>query len=58
MYISHGRLCVCVSVRDLVCLSACLSLHSRTTALEGMVGMPSTCALLDRFAIGAWVSLL
>ena len=44
----------------------CPSLHSHTTARTpdriklhgGMVGVPSRCALLDRFAIGARVSLL
>jgi len=56
MYIGHGHLCVCLSV----CLP---SPHSHTTAhtwmeLGGIVGVPSNCALLGGFAIGAWVSLL
>jgi len=55
MYSGHGHLCVCLSV--------CPSPHSDTTAhtwmqLGGMVGVPSSCAALGRFAIGAWVLLL
>ena len=49
---------VCFSV----CLSLCLSLSHTTartqTQLGGMVGVPSSCALLGGFAIGARVSLL
>jgi len=53
MYSSHGHLY----------LSVCPSLHSHTTAwtwmyVVEMVGVPSSCALLGRFAIDAWVSLL
>jgi len=56
----HGRLCVCV----FVCVSVCLSLaafpHYCTDpdVTWGMVGVPSSCALLGGFAIGARVSLL
>jgi len=47
MYSGHAR------------LSVCLSVHSRMpTLLHGMVGVPSSCALLDGFAIGARVTLL
>jgi len=56
MYISHGRLCVCVSV----CLSLAAFPHycMDPDVTWGMVGVPSSCALLGRFAIGARVSLL
>jgi len=51
MYIAHTRLCVCPSP------------HSHTTAwtkmwLGGMVVVPSSHALLGRFAIGAQLLLL
>jgi len=53
IYIGYGRLCVCVAP----------SLLSHTTAriqmyVGGMVGVPSSCALLGGFAISARVSLL
>jgi len=52
MYIGHARLCACLS-----------SLHAYIYCIEqdvtwGMVGVPPSCALLGRFAIGARVSLL
>jgi len=52
---SDERLCVCVSV--------CSLRHSHSTAwtqmqLGGMVGVPSSCALLGRFVVGVQVSLL
>ena len=51
IYIGYGRLCVCPS------------LLSHTTAwirmyVGGMVGVPSSCALLGGFVISARVSLL
>ena len=62
MYTGHRRLCVSV------CLSACLSVSLSLTAFPhyctdpdvawGMAGVPLSCALLGRFAIGARVSLL
>jgi len=59
MYIGHGRLCVCMSV----CVSVYLSLAAFRYCTDshvtwGMVGVPSSCALLGGFAIGARVSLL
>jgi len=59
MYSGHGRLCVCVSL--------CLSLAAFSHILHepgckllefGIIGVPSTCALLGGFAIGGRVSLL
>jgi len=57
MYSGHGRLCDCLCV--------CPSPHSHTTAYRAdpdvswdMIGVPSSCALLGGFAIGARVSLL
>jgi len=52
--------CILVTV---VCVSVCPSPHSHTTArsrieVGGMVGVPSSSALLGGFAIGARVSLL
>jgi len=54
MYSGHGRLCLCL------CLTVCPSPHSYTAAwtqmeLGVMVGVPSSCALLGGFAIGAWL---
>jgi len=61
MYNGHGHLCVCLSVY----LSLSLSLASFPHLLHGPIcnfgewyGVPSSCALLGGFAIGAWVSLL
>ena len=58
MYCGHARLCVCLSV--------CVSVHGRIpTLLHGpgcnlgeWSGMPSSCALLGGFAIGARDALL
>ena len=56
MYIGHDRLCVCESVS----LSLAVFPHYCTgpDVTWGMVGVPSSCALLGGFAIGARVSLL
>jgi len=56
MYIGHGRLCVCVCV----CLSLVAFPHYCTDpdVTWGMVAVPSSCALLGGFAMGARVSLL
>jgi len=56
MYTGHGRLCVCMCVsvpRRIPTL-----LHGPECNLGVMAGVPSSCALLDGFAIRAWVSLL
>jgi len=58
MYSGYVRLCVCLSV--CVCLSLAAFPHYCTNSdiTWGMVGVPSRCALLGGFAIGARVSLL
>jgi len=60
MYIGHGRLSVCVCV--CVCLSLTAFPRYCTDPDVGltwwMVGVPSSCALLGGFVIGAQVSLL
>jgi len=54
MYIGHGRLCVYVSVpRRIPTL-----LFGPGCKLGGMVGVPSSCALLGGIGIGARASLL
>ena len=53
MYCGHARLCVCVCV----CVSAAASPHYCTDP-DVTWGMPPSCALLGRFAIGARVALL
>ena len=52
MYRGHGRLCVCLS------LAAFPHCCMDPDVTGGMVGVPSSCAVLARFAISAWVSLL
>jgi len=52
MYIGHGCLCVCLS------LAACPHYCTDPGVSWGMVWLPSSCALLGRFAIGARVLLL
>jgi len=52
MYIDHGRQCVCLS------LAAFPHYCTDPGVTLGMVGVPSICALLGGFAIGALVSLL
>jgi len=54
-YIGHGRLRVC-----LVCLSLVAFPHHCTDpdVTRGMIGVPSSCALFGRFALGARISLL
>ena len=54
MYIGHGRLCVCVSVRRRIPTL----LHGPGCNLGEWQGVPSSCAVLGGFAISAWVSLL
>ena len=54
MYIGHGRLCVCLSVP---CRIPTL-LHRPGCKLGNGWGVSSSCAVLGRFAIGAWVSSL
>ena len=51
-YIGHARLCVCLS------LAACPHYCTDPDVTWRMVGVPSSCALLDGFAIVAGVSLL
>ena len=58
MCIDHGRLCVCVSVCLSVPRRIPTLLHGPWCNFGGMVGVPSSYAVLDRFAIGVWVSLL
>jgi len=54
MYIGHGRLCVCQSVsRRIPTL-----LRGAGCNLAEWYEVPSSCAVLGGFAIGAWVSLL
>jgi len=52
MYSDHGR--VCVSVCLTVCLSLAVCAHYCTDpdVTWGMVRVPSSCGLLDGFAIG------
>ena len=58
MYTGHGRLCVCLSV---ICLSLAAFPHycaDPDVTWRNGTGVPSSCALLGGFAIGARVSLL
>jgi len=50
MYIGHTCLCVCRRMPTL--------LYRPGYNLGEWQGVPPSCALLSRFAIGAWVSLL
>ena len=52
MYSGHGRLCVCLS------FAVFPHYHTDPDVTCGMVGVPSSCALLGGFVIGARVSLL
>ena len=52
MYIGHDRLCVCLT------LAAFPRYCTDPDVTWGMVGVPSSCALLGGFAIGAQVTLL
>jgi len=52
MYSGHGRLCVSV------CGHMPTLLHAPGCNLGEWLGVPSSCALLDRFATDARVSLL
>jgi len=52
--IGHARLCVYLSVTAF----PPTLLHGPGCNFGGMVGVPSSCALLGGFAIGARVSLL
>jgi len=54
MYIGHARLCTCVCLS----LTACPYYYTDPNLTLRMVGVPSSCALLGGFAIGARVSLL
>jgi len=53
MYIGQARLCICLSVRRRI-----PTLLQVPRCNLGMVAVPSSCALLGVFAIGAEVSLL
>jgi len=60
IYIGHGRLCFCACVSVCVCLSLAAFPHycmDPDVAWEWKE-VPSSCALLGGFAIGAQVSLL
>jgi len=52
MYSGHGRLCVCLPLAAFP--NYCMDLN----VTWGVTVVPSSCALLGGFAIGAWVSLL
>jgi len=52
MYIGHGRLCVCLS------LAAFAHYYTDPNVTWRMVGVPSSCALLGGYAIGARIVLL
>jgi len=58
MYIGHDRLSVRLSVCASVPLRISTLLHGPGCNLEEWYGVPSSCALLGGFAIGARVSLL
>ena len=53
MYSGHARLSVCLSVRGRMS-----TLNAPGCNLGQWYGVPLSCALLDGFAIGAWVALL
>ena len=54
MYIGRGHLCVCLSVPHRIPTL----LQRPRCNLGEWYGVPSSCALLGGFAVGAWVSLL
>ena len=59
MYTGHGRLCVCLCVCVCVCLSiAAFPYYCTDPDVSWGNRVPSSCALLGGFAVGAWVSLL
>jgi len=54
MYCGHARLCVSVCLS----IAACPHYCTGPDVTWGVVGDAPSCALLDGFAIGAWVALL